>query len=169
MRDSRRMSANSEKPKPKALWRAAELAADEQSFSHPWNPKSEVRGARLGVMAGLVRTGVSLVKLAPGKESFVYHTHHFEEEWLYVLSGRGVMEIDGVEHELAPGDFVGFATPSVAHHLRNPFEVELVYLTGGESREFEVADFPKLNVRVIRRGQEHEVYPLDAAKKWPDR
>ena len=72
------------------------------------------------------------MRVAPGKESFIYHTHYYEEEWIYILSGRGVAEIDGAEHEVGPGDFMGFATPSVAHHLRNPFDVELVYLCGGE-------------------------------------
>ena len=153
--------------KQRTLIRAAELAEPKESFSHPWNPKSEVRGHRLGALCGLVRTGVNLVKLAPGKESFVYHTHHYEEEWIYILSGRGVAEIDGEEHEVGPGDFMGFATPSVAHHLKNPFDSELVYLVGGEARDFEVADFPKLGKRMIRRGKTIEIYPLDAAKPFP--
>jgi uncharacterized cupin superfamily protein len=46
--------------------------------------------------------------MPPGKESFVYHSHHREEEWIYVLSGRGVAEIDGEEFEVGAGDFMGF-------------------------------------------------------------
>jgi uncharacterized cupin superfamily protein len=153
--------------KQRTLVRAAELAGPEEAFSHPWNPKSEVRGQRLGALCGLKRTGVNLVKLAPGKESFVYHTHTYEEEWIYILSGRGVAEIDGEEHEVGPGDFMGFATPSVAHHLKNPFDTELVYLVGGEAREFEVADFPKLGKRMIRQGAKIEIYPVDAARPFP--
>jgi uncharacterized cupin superfamily protein len=38
----------------------------------------------------------------------------------------------------------------VAHHLRNPFEQELVYMMGGERREFEIADFPRNHKRLIR-------------------
>ncbi len=59
------------------------------------------------------------IRLPPGRESYVYHTHEAEEEWLYILSGRGITEIDGAEHEVGPGDFMGFPTPSVAHHLRS--------------------------------------------------
>jgi len=53
------------------------------------------------------------------------HSHQHEEEWLYILSGRGIAEIDGEELEVGPGDFMAFPTPSVAHHLTNPFDEKL--------------------------------------------
>ena len=154
-------------PVPRPLHHAAEITAHEESFSHPWNPRSLIRGTHLSALAGLVRTGVSLVHIPPGKESFVYHTHHCEEEWVYILSGRGIAEIDGQEHEVGPGDFMGFPTPSVAHHLRNPFAAELVYLMGGESREVEIADYPRLGRRMVRRGATMDIYPLDAGVPFP--
>ena len=43
--------------------------------------------------------------------------------------------------------------PSVGHNLRNPFDENLVYMMGGERREFEIADFPRLNKRLIRDRQ----------------
>ena len=78
------------------------------------------------------------------KESFVYHAHDQEEEWIYLISGRGIAEIDSEEFEVGAGDFMGFPTPSVAHHMRNPFDEELVYLMGGENLDVEIADFPRL-------------------------
>lgn len=156
---------SSEKPR-RSLVQASEIAKQEQQFSHPWNPNSEIRGTRLSQLTDLSRLGVSLVRIAPGKESFVYHSHYCEEEWVYILSGRGIAEIDGKQHEISPGDFMGFGTPSVAHHLRNPFDTELVYLMGGESRAVEIADFPKLNRRMLRRGKLVEIYPLDAGRPF---
>jgi uncharacterized cupin superfamily protein len=152
-----------DKKKP-ALLRATEIRAREESAAHPWNPKSEVRGVRLGVPTGLVRTGVNLYRVPAGKESLIYHVHYYEEEWIYVLSGRGVAEIDGEEHEVGPGDFMGFA-PGVAHHMRNPFGEELVYLCGGEHREYEVGEYPKLGYRMMRRGREVDLYKISDAKK----
>lgn len=148
------------------LLRAAAIAAKCSSFSHPWNPKSQLVGARLAGETGLKRTGVSFVRIPPGRESFVYHSHEREEEWIYVLSGRGVAEIDGREFEVGAGDFMGFPTPSVAHHLRNPFAEELVYLMGGESLDFEVADFPRLGKRMVRRGQAVEVYNISDGRPF---
>jgi uncharacterized cupin superfamily protein len=93
--------------------------------------------------------------------------HFYEEEWIYILKGRGVAEIDGEEHEVGPGDFMGFATQPtpVAHHLRNPFGEELVYLCGGEHREFEVGEFPKQGYRMVRRGSEIDLYKISDVKK----
>jgi uncharacterized cupin superfamily protein len=110
------------------------------------------------------RAAVSIARMPAGKESFVYHCHQHEEEWLYILSGRGIAEIDGEGLEVGPGDFMAFTTPSVPHHLKNPFDEELVYLMGGENREFDVADFPRLGKRMVKSGEKFEVYDASGCK-----
>ena len=140
------------------LVKADEVAEQAGGFSHPWNPNSEIIGTRLSTLVELSRTGVSVVRVPAGKESFVYHSHQREEEWIYVISGRGVAEIDDEEFEVAAGDFMGFPTPSVAHHLRNPYDEDLVYLVGGENLDVEISDFPRLGKRMLRRGQDVEIY-----------
>jgi uncharacterized cupin superfamily protein len=146
------------------LVRSEEAAEQASRFSHPWNSNSELYGTRLSSLVGLSRLGVSRVRVPPGKESFVYHSHYREEEWIYVLSGRGVAEIDGEKFEVTVGDFIGFAAPQVAHHLRNPYDEDLVYLMGGEALDVDIADFPRLGKRMVRRGQEVEIYDLTDAK-----
>lgn len=159
---------NQKKPYPHLL-RGDEIKRNESTFSHPWNPQSEITGTHLSHIAGLKRTGVSLVRIAPGKESFAYHLHHREEEWIYVLAGKGVAEIDDEQYELAPGDFVAFPTPSVAHLMKNPFDAELVYMMGGESLNYEIADFPTLGKRMVRLGDKIEIYNLSDGKPFgPD-
>ncbi|MFO1187018.1 MAG: cupin domain-containing protein [Alphaproteobacteria bacterium] len=150
------------------LLRAADIKAREETGAHPWNPKSELQGTRLGTAAGLKRTGVSFVRIPASKESFVYHAHWREEEWIYVLSGRGIAEIDGGEYEVGPGDFMGFPTPGVAHHLRNPGPGDLVYLMGGENLDFEIADFPRHGKRMIKAGGKVEIYELGSARSVAD-
>jgi uncharacterized cupin superfamily protein len=145
---------------------SSDIGQCEQSFSHPWNPKSQLIGVQLSRTLGLKRTAVSIARMPPGKESFVYHSHHHEEEWLYILSGRGMAEIDGEEFVVSAGDFMAFPTPSVPHHLKNPFDEELVYLMGGENREIEVADFPRLGKRMVRSGEKIEVYDMATAKPF---
>ncbi|HSR56623.1 MAG TPA: cupin domain-containing protein [Candidatus Binataceae bacterium] len=148
----------------KFLIKASDIKAREAQFSHPWNPKSLLIGTQISRMIGLKRTGVTIARIPQGKESFVYHSHHLEEEWLYILSGNGIAEIDGVEYEVGAGDFMAFPTPSVAHHLRNPNAEDLVYLMGGENLETEIADFPKMDKRMLRHGGTVEVYNLSDAK-----
>ena len=136
----------------------------EGSFQHPLNERSEIHGFQLSRQTGLARSAVNWIRVPPGKESYAYHAHHAEEEWVYVLSGRGVAEIGDAEHEVGPGDFLGFPTPSVGHHMRNDSEEDLVYLCGGEILALEVADFPKLGLRMIRQPDRVEVAPVDALK-----
>ena len=154
-------------PADKRLFRAAEIEAARTEASHPWNPQSKLTGTQLSRLGGLKRTGVSLARIPPGKESFCYHSHHFEEEWVYVLAGRAIAEIDGAEFEVGPGDFLAYPAPGCAHHLRNPFDAEFTYLMGGESREFDIADFPRVGKRMIRTGANVEVVELADVKGFP--
>lgn len=146
--------------KPGRLIREAEAQSAFTTHSHPWNAKSEISGVQLGRLAGLERTGVSFARIEPGKESFAYHSHEREEEWLYILAGRGTADIDGEEHEVGAGDFIGFPTPSVAHHLRNTGDEPLLYLMGGENRDCDVATFPTLGRRMVKFSGQVEVYDL---------
>lgn len=157
----------SQKPALAHLVKADRVKAAEETASHPWNPDSLIIGTHLSPLGGLQRTGVSIVRVPPGKESFCYHAHHYEEEWIYILSGRAVADIDDAEHEVGPGDFMAFPTPSVAHHLRNPFDEEVVYLMGGENREYEVADFPRLGRRMVKLHGEITIYDMQSGREFP--
>ena len=150
----------------KFILTSSEITEREQPFSHPWNPKSQLISVQLGRALGLNRTGVSIARIPPGKESFVYHSHQHEEEWLYILAGRGIAEIDGDEIEVGSDDFMAFPAPSVPHHLKNPFDQDLVCLMGGENREMEIADFPRLGKRMVRNGEKIDVYEVSDAKPF---
>lgn len=150
---------------PSPLVRLADRGPEEEG-THPLNPRALVRGVSLSQLAGLSRVGLNFLRIPPGHESFAYHSHQLEEEFLYVLSGRALVEIDGVEHELGPGDFVGFPTPSAAHQLKNPFAEELVYLSGGERAKAEIADFPREQKRMIRIGHDVTIFPWSAGTGW---
>jgi uncharacterized cupin superfamily protein len=135
--------------KAKSLWKAGEIEAGLKTFSQRLNPNSYIKRASLSRRAGMKRAHVSIGRIPPGKDSFAYHSHMLEEEWLYVLSGRGIALIDGAETEVGPGDFMGFPTPSVAHLLKNPFDEELVYLMGGEDLPLDVVEYPELGKRSL--------------------
>ncbi|MBE9167764.1 cupin domain-containing protein [Pleurocapsales cyanobacterium LEGE 06147] len=75
-----------------------------------------------------------------------------------LLSGRGIAEIDDEEFEVGADDFLGFPAPSVAHHLRNPFETDLIYLMGGERQAVEIGDFLRLGKRGAARSRQSLYY-----------
>jgi uncharacterized cupin superfamily protein len=146
-----------------ALIRAATIATlPELPFRHPLNPRGEIHMRSLSVLAGLQRIGLHIGRVPPGRESFVYHFHHYEEEFIYILSGRGVAEIGDETHEVGPGDCMLFTAPSVGHHLRNPFDADLIYLMGGENREFEIGEFPRHKKRAIFDKATGSAYIIDA-------
>lgn len=136
----------------KHLVRAGEI--DWLEFRHPLNERSTMQARLISRGTGLTRLGISVATLPPGGESFVCHSHEAEEEFIYVISGRGRLRLrDGETEEqleIGPGDFMGFPTPSLAHQLLNPFDEDLVYVMGGESMPMEVAEFPDLGKRLYR-------------------
>ena len=148
--------------KRKTLWKAAEIPANSRAFQQKLNPNSLFRAAALSRLSGMSRAHVSLVRLPPGKDSFAYHAHLTEEEWIYIVSGRALAEIDGQTHEVDAGDFMGFPTPSVPHLLRNTFEKECVYLMGGEDKPIDVVSYPELEKRylVMQTDKGTEFYEL---------
>ena len=147
--------------------RAADIETHSVDFVHPWNPTSAIHGSFLAAPAGLKRTGVNLIRLRPHNQSFTYHAHLHEEEWVYILSGRAVVESDGERTEVGAGDFIAFATPQAPHQLINDSDEDVVYLTGGERPQLDVVDFPRLGKRMVRVDEAAAVYELDSAVDWP--
>ena len=128
---------------------SAAAAMPELRIRHAYNPASDVRVRALGRAVGLKRLAVSIARVPPGRESFVYHSHERDEEFVYILSGRGRAEIGERTFEVGPGDFMGFPTPSVAHHLTNPYAEDLVYLMAGEHSGYDLGTFPRLGKSIL--------------------
>ncbi|MBD2106986.1 cupin domain-containing protein [Nodosilinea sp. FACHB-13] len=135
-------------------------ALPESTFVHPLNPRAIRHGRSLGDAVGFEHIGVHLVRVEPGHDSTQYHVHQAEEEFIYILSGRGLAEIGDETMEVGPGDFMGFAAGGLAHGLSNPFTEDLVYLVGGMRLEFDICDYPKVNTRLYRRGDQRDYVDL---------
>jgi len=133
------------------LLRASDIAAlAEVRRQHQFNANA-VRWTRtLSDATGLERIGLHLVRLAPGTESTQFHYHDADEEFIYVLHGRGIAEIGDEQFEVGAGDFMGFPTPSPGHLLRNPFEQDLVYLVGGERNAHDIVHYPRIRRSMIK-------------------
>lgn len=128
------------------LLRAADIARMEAEVKrHNINPRGVRYSRPLGDLVGLLNSGIHLVAICPGDETTEYHRHHFEEEWVYILSGKGSTLIDEVEYIVEAGDFLGFpAGPGEpCHTMHNPASNtdDLVYLLGGDRKEFDVVRF----------------------------
>ena len=127
-----------------ACWDAAAIAAlPETRNVHQFNANGVRHARNLGDALGLQRLGVHLVRLEPGRDSTTFHYHEADEEFVYVLSGRGIAEIGDHRVEVGAGDFMAFPAPSPGHMLSNPFDEDLVYLMGGERNAVDVVRYPR--------------------------
>lgn len=136
-----------EKRKSPLLSAAAIAAMPECRRQHAFNPNGVRMTRSLGDACGLSQVGVHLVRVEPGHDSTEYHTHSHDEEWIYILSGRGVTEIGDERHEVKAGDFMGFTVNSAPHGMTNPFKEDLVYLVGGTRQPYDVIDYPHSGIR----------------------
>lgn len=133
------------------LLRAKDIdAMPEEARVHALDPASVRHTRSLGDAVGLATIGVHRVRLKSGKTSSVYHFHHHDEEWIYILSGRGMAEIGDEKFEVGPGDFMGFVAGSLPHSLTNPNSEDLVYLVGGNRLPFDICDYPRIRKRRYR-------------------
>ena len=150
----------SERNRTDPLLSADAIAAmPEQARQHAFNPNGLRHTRALSDACGLEQIGVHLVRLEPGRESTEYHTHAHDEEWIYVLSGRGMAEIGSRKHEVKAGDFMGFAANAPHHSMSNPFKEDLVYLVGGTRQAYDVVDYPRRGVRSYKfAGKRDNVY-----------
>jgi uncharacterized cupin superfamily protein len=141
---------NSGDPSPALLRAAAIDALEPERRQHQFNPNAVRLTRTLGTRVGMQRIGVHIVRLPPGRESTQFHYHDADEEFLYVLEGRGIAEIGDESYEIGRGDFMGFTAPSQPHTLKNPFDEDLVYLMAGERNPNDVVHYPRIRRTMIK-------------------
>jgi uncharacterized cupin superfamily protein len=151
--------------KPVLLRRAEIQALPETRRPHPLDATLVRHTRSLGDAAGLATIGVHFVRLTQGDTSSVFHFHHQDEEWVYILSGRGIAEIGDEKHEVGPGDFMGFVAGSRPHNLHNPNAEDLVYLVGGNRWPFDICDYPRIGKRRYRINGKNVYIDLDIVEK----
>ena len=118
----------------------------------------------LGDAAGLRNIGVHLITVAPGSRSTEYHFHYYEEECVYVLSGRGTALIGEQTHNIGPGDFLGHPIDKVAHEMINDGCEPLVCLVIGQRLAQDITDYPRKGKRLYRHSGERSLVDITGIK-----
>ena len=129
------------------------LPVDSRTFYPPPYDRVVVgrQRKRLGNAAGLDQFGVNLTTLKPGAASALRHWHEKEDELVYILDGEVVLIDDGGETVLKAGDAAGFkASVPNGHHLVNESNGDAVYLEIGTRSKVERAEYPDVDLQVIR-------------------
>ncbi len=135
----------------KHLRTRADIEAQEETRTvHQFNENAVRLSRNLTKDTGMARIGLHQVRLEPGRDSTTHHYHDADEEFLYILSGRGIARIGEDSFEVGPGDFMGFPAPSPAHSLHNNGDEDLVYLMGGERHAPDVVHYPDIGRSMMK-------------------
>jgi uncharacterized cupin superfamily protein len=119
----------------------------------------------LGDEVGLKNVGIHLITIAPGDKSTEFHTHKYEEEAIYVLSGRGTEIMGETSQRIGPGDFIGFAAGGPAHETVNDGTEPLVCLVIGQRLAQDVVDYPRKGKRLYRNSGQRDMIDLAEVEK----
>lgn len=152
------------------LLRAAAIAElTEHAHQHQFNDNAIRHTRNLGDALGLSALGLHLVRLTTGHDSTQFHTHDTDEEFLFVLEGRGIATIGEQQHDIGAGDFMAFPAGSLPHSLHNPFAEDLVYLMGGDRNPSDVVHYPSIGRSMIKSAGRRRWVDTDALTDVPPR
>lgn len=128
--------------------------------THFLNQNAQRINKSLGDLVGLKNLGFHIIEVMPGHESTEYHLHHFEDECVYILSGKATVTIDETDYEVGAGDFIGYPAGSLPHTMKNTGSEVLRCIVVGQRLEHDVGDYPRLGKRLYRNGQSSDLVDI---------
>ena len=132
---------------------------------HNLNPAAIRLDKSIGDEVGLKNIGVHLITIAPGDKSTEFHTHKYEEEAIYVLSGRGTEIMGETSQKIGPGDFIGFPAGGAAHETVNDGTEPLVCLVIGQRLAQDVVDYPRKGKRLYRNSGQRDMVDVGTVEQ----
>jgi putative acetyltransferase len=116
-------------------------------FQHDVDGEVQRRMRSLHRLTGLERQAVHWAQVERGRRSTVFHTHDRTDEWIFVLSGRGVARVGEEHFDVGPSDFLGHPAGGPPHVMEAIDE--LTYLVGGEIDARDVVSYPEAGLRRV--------------------
>jgi uncharacterized cupin superfamily protein len=132
---------------------------------HQLNPAAIRLDKSLGDEAGLKNIGIHLIVIAPGEKSTEFHSHKYEDEAIYVISGHGTEAIGNETYKIGPGDFIGLPSGGPAHETVNDGGEPLICLVIGQRLAQDVVDYPRKGKRLYRNSGQRDM--IDIAQVTP--
>ena len=119
--------------------------------------KFHAQRAPVSTRIGAQKLGYAIVRLAPGKRAWPYHSHHVNEEMFYVLSGEGTLRHADEEYPIRAGDFIcSPPDPQQPHQIVNTSDDELSYLALSTLEPTDVFLYPDSDKYGVWHGEKRE-------------
>ena len=132
---------------------------------HQLNPGAIRTDKSIGDEVGLKNIGIHLITIAPGDKSTEFHSHKYEDEAIYVLSGHGTEIMGDTKQKIGPGDFIGFPAGGAAHETVNDGTEPLVCLVIGQRIPQDVVDYPRKGKRLYRNSGQRDMVDIAQVEK----
>ena len=111
---------------------------------------------------------VNLDAVPPNAYSTKYHSHSQQEEFFYILSGEGVLRLNGEERRIHSGDFLSKpAGKGIAHTFFNAGKEMLLILDIGTNEPEDTCYYPDEDIYMYKSNGVSRVFTESALiKDW---
>lgn len=128
--------------------------------------QTKLKTILVGDAIGCEKIYVNLDYVKPGAVSVKYHSHSKQEEFFLILSGKGILRIDGKEASIKIGDVISKpAGKDIAHQFINNSEEILQILDVGTREKDDIVTYPDENV-VFLKDKKLVFHINDNVEKW---
>lgn len=132
---------------------------DDDNASYPGSDELLSIGSAVGKNLGLIKMGIHIETVLPGRRTSYPHAESEEEEFAFVIEGHPHVWINGELFALRPGDFVAFPSGTgIAHTFINNASYPAKLLVGGEVRKATNRIIYPLNDEMNLIKKTHETY-----------
>lgn len=109
--------------------------------------QSKLKTILIGDAIGCEKIYVNIDYVKPGAESVKYHSHSTQEEFFLIISGKGILRINGEEISIKSGDVISKpASKDIAHQfINNSLEILQILDIGTREKE-DIITYPDENV-----------------------
>ncbi len=116
--------------------------------------QTKMKSLLIGDAMGTEKIYVNIDFVKPGGKSVKYHSHSRQEEFFLIMSGKGILRINGEELLIKTGDVISKpAGKDIAHQFINNSTEILQILDVGNRDKDDIVIYPDENTVYIRNKQ----------------
>lgn len=122
-----------------------------KEYMYDPNFNTKLKTILIGEAIGCEKFYVNIDYVRPGSESVKYHAHSKQEEFYLIMSGKGILRIDGEEILIKKGDVISApAGKDCGHQFINNSEEILQILDVGTREKDDIITYPDENIVYIK-------------------
>lgn len=122
-----------------------------EEFIYNSDLKSNLKTLLIGDAIGCEKIYVNIDYVKPNSVSVKYHSHSKQEEFFLILSGDGILRLDGKEIPIKKGDVISkIAGRNISHQFINNSSEMLQILDVGTREKGDIVTYPDENIVYLK-------------------